>query len=154
MKNRVIAANHLKQEISASKPIFQQGKSALSFSLLFVANEVQLMKANIQSVVESFVQNARNALYQIDVIHLLICDKDRIFFLSWKIFLTQNLLPVSSFSTFSSITNKARAHIFFFLNESAAIMSISFDFGAIIIFLFGLNIDGTFYFLGSLCLKA
>ena len=35
-------------------------------------------------------------------------------------------------------TAKAGAHIFFFLNESAAIMSISFDFGAIIIFLFGL----------------
>ena len=46
----------------------------------------------------------------------------------------ENLLLVSSFSTLSSITNKARAHIFFFLNESAAIMSISFDFGAIIIF--------------------
>ena len=82
------------------------------------------MKANVQSVVVSFVQNERNTLYQ--------------FFLSWKIFLTQNLLPVSSFSTLSSITNKARAHIFFFLNESAAIMSISFDFGAIIIYFFGL----------------
>ena len=93
------------------------------------------MKANVRSIVVSFVQNERNTLYQIDVIHLLICDKDRIFFLSWKIFLTQNLLPVSSFSTLSSITNKARAHI---LNESAAIMSFSFDFGAIIIFLFGL----------------
>ena len=30
------------------------------------------------------------------------------------------------------------AHIFFFLNESDTITSISFDFGAIIIFLFGL----------------
>ena len=37
-------------------------------------------------------------------------------------------------------TGKAakNAHIFFFLNESAAIISISFDFEAIIIFLFGL----------------
>ena len=43
-------------------------------------NEVQIMKANVQSVVVSFVQNERNTLYQIDVIHLLICDKDRIFF--------------------------------------------------------------------------
>ena len=42
-----------------------------------------------------------------------------------------DLLPVSSFSTLSSITIKARAHIFFFYNESAAIMSICFDFGAI-----------------------
>ena len=74
MKNRVIAANHLKQEISVSKRVFQQGK------LLFVTNEVQLMKAKVQSVVVSFVQNERNTLYQIDVIHLLICDKDRIFF--------------------------------------------------------------------------
>ena len=41
------------------------------------------------------------------------------------------------FSTLSSITNKARALIFFFLNESVS-LSISFDFGAIIIFLFGL----------------
>ena len=38
------------------------------------------MKANVQSVVVSFVQNKRNMLYQIDVIHLLICDKDHIFF--------------------------------------------------------------------------
>ena len=45
---------------------------------------------------------------------------------------------VSLLSTLLSITNKARAHIFFFLNEKAAIMSISFDFSAIIIFLFGL----------------
>ena len=96
------------------------------------------MKANVQSVVVSFAQNERNTLYQIDVIHQLICDKDRIFFLSWKIFVTQNLLPVSSFSTLSSITSEARVRIFFFLNESAAIMSISVDFGAIIIFLFGL----------------
>ena len=80
MKNRVIAANHLKQEISVSKRVFQQGKSALSFLLLFVANEVQLMKANVQSVVVSFVQNERNTLHQIDVIHLLIFDKDCIFF--------------------------------------------------------------------------
>ena len=80
MKTRVIAANHLKQEMSVSKRVFQQGKSALSFLLLFVASEVQLMKANVQSVVVSFVQNERNTLYQIDVIHLLICDKDRIFF--------------------------------------------------------------------------
>ena len=48
--------------------------------LLFVANEVQLMKANVQSVVVSFVQNERNTFYQIGVIHLLICGKDRIFF--------------------------------------------------------------------------
>ena len=45
---------------------------------------------------------------------------------------------VSSLSTLSGITNKTRAHISFFLNESAAIMSISFDFGTMIIFLFGL----------------
>ena len=136
MKNRLIAANHLKQEISVSKPVFQQGKSALSF-LLFVANEVQLMKANVQSVVVSFAQNERNTLYQIDVIHLLICDKEHIFFFLGRSFSPKNLLPVSSFSTLSSITNKARAHIFFFLNKSVTIMSISFDFGAII-FLFGL----------------
>ena len=37
------------------------------------------MKANVQSVVVSFVQNERNTLSEIDVIHLLICDKDRIF---------------------------------------------------------------------------
>ena len=138
MKNRVIAANHLEQEISVSKKVFQQGKSALSSLLWFVANEAQLMRAHVPSVVVSFVQNERYTLYQIDVIHLLIFDKDRIFFLSWTIFLTQNLLPVSSFSTLSSITNKTRAHISFFLNKSAAIMSISFDFGVIIIFLFGL----------------
>ena len=89
------------------------------------------MKANVQSVVMSFVQNGRNTLYEIDVIHLLILIKT-VFFLSWKIFLTQNLLPASSFSILSSITNKARKHIFFVLDESAAIISISFDFGAII----------------------
>ena len=80
--------------------LLQIAKSALLFLLLFVANEVQLMKANVQSVVVSFVQNesvvvsfvqnesvvvsfvqnGRNTLYQIDVMHLLICDKDRIFF--------------------------------------------------------------------------
>ena len=42
------------------------------------------------------------------------------------------------FSTLSNITNKGRADIFLFLNNSATIMSISFDFGAMIIFLFGL----------------
>ena len=31
-----------------------------SLLLFFVANEVQLMKANVQSVVVSFVQNERN----------------------------------------------------------------------------------------------
>ena len=96
------------------------GKSALSFLLLFIANVVQLLKATVQSVMVSFVQNEsvvvsfiqnesvvvsfvqnesvvvsfvqnesvvvsfvqseRNTLYQIDVIQLLICDKDRIFF--------------------------------------------------------------------------
>ena len=70
--------------------MLQIGKSALSFLLLFVENEVQLMKANVQSVVVSFVQNEsivvsfvqneRSTLYQIDLIHLLICDRDRIFF--------------------------------------------------------------------------
>ena len=43
-------------------------------------NEFQLMKAKVQSIVVSFVQNERNTLYRIDVIHLLICDKDRILF--------------------------------------------------------------------------
>ena len=95
------------------------------------------MKATVQSVVVSFVQNERNTLYQIDVTHLLICDKGSIFFLG-RSFSPTDLLPVSSFSTLSSITIKARAHIFFFFNESAAIMSSCFDFGAIIIFLFGL----------------
>ena len=44
--------------------VFQQGKSALSFLFLFVANEIQLMKANVQSVVVSFVQSERNSLYK------------------------------------------------------------------------------------------
>ena len=65
---------------SVQKRVFQQGKPAHWFFLMFVANEVQLMKANVQSVVVSFVQNERNILCQKDVIHLLICDKDRIFF--------------------------------------------------------------------------
>ena len=116
-----------------SKRAFQQGNSALSFLLLFIANEVQLMKANVQSVVVSFVQNERDTLYQIDVIDLLICDKDRIFF-----FLGRSFSPKIFCLCLHSPLCQARAHIFFFLNESAAIMSISFDFGAIIIFLFGL----------------
>ena len=42
------------------------------------------MKANVRSVVVSFVQNERNTFYQ--VIHLLICDKDRIFFFIGRFF--------------------------------------------------------------------
>ena len=45
MKNRVIIVSHPKQEISVSKPVSQQQKLILSFLLLFVANEVQPVKA-------------------------------------------------------------------------------------------------------------
>ena len=105
------------------------------------------MKANVQSVVVSFiqnervvvsfVQNERNTRYQIDVIHLLICDKDRIFlFFSFspEIFCLFLHSPL-----FQALLIKLEHIFFIFLDESAAaVMSISFDFGAIIIFLFGL----------------
>ena len=54
--------------------------------LLFFANEVQSIKVNVQSVWVPFVQNERNTLYQRDIIHSLIFDKDRVFFFPGRFF--------------------------------------------------------------------
>ena len=80
MKNRVLTVSHLKQEISVSKSVSKQQKSAVLFLLMLVANELQPMKVNVQCIGVSFVQNERNTLYHRDEIYSLICDKDRISF--------------------------------------------------------------------------
>ena len=78
------------------------------------------------------MQNEKNVLYQRDVIHSLICDKDRICLIPGRFFSPKDFphpLPVFS-STFLSVVTlrTVRAKIFFFLNDSAAaICIVSFD---------------------------
>ena len=82
----MIDVSHLEQEISVSKSVSQKQKLVLPFLLLFVANEIRPMKVNVQNVGMSFVQNERNTLYQRDIIHSLIYDKDRVSFFPGRCF--------------------------------------------------------------------
>ena len=138
MKSRVIAANHLKQgNLSVKTSLSAEEIGSLIFVVVRckwgLINERKCSKrcGAIRTKRKKYsLLNRRNSSVNM--------WQRPYYFLPWKILLPQNLQPVSLFFTLSSITNKARAYIFFFLNESAAIMSVSFDFGAIIIYLFGL----------------